>query len=106
VSKFNLGEKIVMEKDKKNKFSSGQKQQSFEDALQRLEDIVNKLESEEVPLEETISLFEEGQELINFCNKKLEEVKHKVEIVLKTKNGFDIKPFSEEENDEEDLDNK
>ena len=90
-----------MEKDKKNKLSVNQKEQSFEDALERLEYIVEKLEAEEVSLEETISLFDEGRNLINFCNKKLEEVKHKVEIVLKTKTGFDIKPFSEEEDLEE-----
>ncbi|MFQ3675371.1 MAG: exodeoxyribonuclease VII small subunit, partial [Endomicrobiia bacterium] len=63
--------------------------------------IVEKLESEEVSLEEAISLFEEGQNLINFCNKKLEEVKHKVEIVLKTNTGFNVKPFLEEEDLEE-----
>ena len=84
-----------------DKLSVNQKEQSFEDALERLEYIVEKLEAEEVSLEETISLFDEGRNLINFCNKKLEEVKHKVEIVLKTKTGFDIKPFSEEEDLEE-----
>jgi exodeoxyribonuclease VII small subunit len=66
---------------------------TFEQAMQRLEEIVNKLELGNVPLEETISLFQEGMELINFCNQKLEEVKHKVEIVIRNKNGFTIQPF-------------
>ncbi len=75
-----------MQKQEKQKYT-------FEQALQRLEEIVNKLELGNVPLEETISLFQEGMELINFCNQKLEEVKHKVEIVVRTKEGFTLQPF-------------
>jgi exodeoxyribonuclease VII small subunit len=91
-----------MEKDKKSKFNTtNSKPPTFEEALERLENIVTRLESEEVPLEETISLFDEGQKLIDFCNKKLEEVKHKVEIVLKTDTGFTVKPFSSENDPEE-----
>ncbi|MCX7910170.1 MAG: exodeoxyribonuclease VII small subunit [Endomicrobia bacterium] len=75
------------------------KRYTFEEALKRLEEIVSKLETSEVPLEETISLFEEGMELVKFCNQKLEEVKHKVEMVVRTKNGFTLKPFVEKSND-------
>ncbi len=85
-----------MEKDKKNK--SLQKQNSFEESIERLEEIVKQLESEEVPLEKAILLFEEGQKLVQFCNQKLEEVKFKVETVVKKDNGFSIKPFDYEEN--------
>ncbi|MCS7230963.1 MAG: exodeoxyribonuclease VII small subunit [Elusimicrobiota bacterium] len=81
-----------MEKNKKEKYT-------FEEALKRLEEIVSKLETSEVPLEETINLFEEGMELVKFCNQKLEEVKHKVEMVVKTKDGFTLKPFVEKPND-------
>ncbi len=70
-----------------------EKKYTFEQAMQRLEEIVNKLELGNVPLEETISLFQEGMELINFCNQKLEEVKHKVEIVIRNKEGFTLQPF-------------
>jgi exodeoxyribonuclease VII small subunit len=75
-----------MQKQEKQKYT-------FEQAIQRLDEIVNKLEIGNVPLEETISLFQEGMELINFCNQKLEEVKHKVEVVIKNKNGFTLQPF-------------
>lgn len=71
---------------------------TFEQAMQRLEEIVSKLESGDTPLEETINLFQEGVELVNFCNKKLEEVKHKVEMVVRTKNGFNLVPFEQTTN--------
>ncbi|MCX7940447.1 MAG: exodeoxyribonuclease VII small subunit [Endomicrobia bacterium] len=70
--------------------------QSFEQALKRLEEIVNQLETGDVPLEKSIELFQEGIELVNFCNQKLEEVKHKVEMVVRTKEGFTLKPFNTE----------
>lgn len=71
---------------------------TFEEALHRLEEIVSKLETGDVPLEDTIRLFQEGTELINFCNKKLEEVKFKVEMVVRNKNGFKLVDFEEKSN--------
>ncbi len=73
---------------------------TFEQAMQRLEEIVAKLESGDTPLEETIQLFQEGMELVNFCNKKLEEVKHKVEMVVRTKEGYTLVPFEQKNNEE------
>lgn len=55
----------------------------FEDALKRLEEIVSKLESGDVELDESLKLFEEGMELANFCSKKLNEIKNKIEILVK-----------------------
>ncbi|MFN3551077.1 MAG: exodeoxyribonuclease VII small subunit [Endomicrobiia bacterium] len=75
-----------------------QNKKTFEQSLKRLEEIVLKLESGDVPLEETIALFQEGIQLVNFCNQKLEEVKHKVEIVIRNKNGFTLQPFEEKNN--------
>lgn len=83
-----------MEKEKK--FDLNQKYKNFENAIKRLEEIVSKLESEEVSLEEALSLFEEGMDLVNYCDRKLEEVKHKVEIVIRTKTGHTVEPFNEE----------
>lgn len=59
----------------------------FEDALKRLEEIVQILESGEKSLEESIQLFEEGMELIGFCNKKLTEAEKKVKKLSKDSNG-------------------
>ena len=63
----------------------------FEDALSKLEKIVSKLEDGEIPLEESLKLFEEGIRLSRLCNQKLEEAEKRVEILMKGKNGL-IKP--------------
>ena len=61
--------------------------EKFEDALNKLEKIVSKLEDGDIPLEESLKLFEEGIRLSRFCNQKLDEAEKKVEILLKDKNG-------------------
>jgi exodeoxyribonuclease VII small subunit len=63
----------------------------FEDALNKLEKIVSKLEDGEIPLEESLKLFEEGIRLSRLCNQKLEEAEKRVEILMKGKNGV-VKP--------------
>lgn len=65
--------------------------EGFEDALNKLEKIVSKLEDGDIPLEESLKLFEEGIRLSRFCNQKLDEAEKKVEILLKGKNGV-LKP--------------
>lgn len=72
--------------------------ESFEKALKRLEEIVNKLESGNLPLDESLKIFEEGVKLSRFCTKKLDEAERKVEVLLKNKEGkFTTKPFLEED---------
>ena len=79
-------------------------EQKFEDALQKLENIVKKLEDGNLNLEESLKAFEEGMRLSRFCSKKLDEAEKKVEILLKDGSGRLVaKPFSlEEEEKEED----
>lgn len=55
----------------------------FEDAIKRLEDIVNKLERGDVPLDDALKLYEEGQQLIKFCKEKLLKVEAKVKELIK-----------------------
>ena len=50
------------------------KEISFDSAMKRLEEIVDSLESGSCPLEESLTLFEEGVKLVKLCNKKLESV--------------------------------
>ncbi len=69
----------------------GMPKERFEDALNKLEKIVAKLEEGDIPLEESLKLFEEGIRLSRFCNQKLDEAEKKVEILLKGKNGV-LKP--------------
>ncbi len=69
----------------------------FEDALTRLEEIVEKLEEGDLPLEESLSVFEEGIKLSRVCAKLLNEAERKVEILTKGEDGQLIaKPFEEE----------
>jgi exodeoxyribonuclease VII small subunit len=55
----------------------------FEECLERLEKIVQELEKGEVPLEKSLTLFEEGMQLSASCRRQLEEAEGKVEILLK-----------------------
>lgn len=64
----------------------------FEDALQRLRDIVSKLNSGDVKLEETIRLFEEGVKLADLCRRQLEDAKLRIETLAK-----DLEPSSKKE---------
>jgi len=69
----------------------------FEKAFQQLEKIVQRLESEELPLDESLQLFEEGIRLSRFCNQKLEEVEKKIELILSDAKGQPrVEPFAEE----------
>jgi exodeoxyribonuclease VII small subunit len=73
-------------------------EKKFESALARLEDIVKELETGDLPLEQSLKLFEEGIKLSRICHKRLEDAERRVEILLKDKTGaMVIQPFSEEE---------
>ncbi len=56
---------------------------SFEKALEKLESIVKKMEGGELPLEESMKLFQEGIELSGVCRELLAEAEYKVEHLLK-----------------------
>jgi exodeoxyribonuclease VII small subunit len=60
---------------------------NFEACLKRLEEIVRKLESGELPLDTALELFEEGIRLSRFCNSTLENAERRVEILLKSESG-------------------
>ncbi len=73
-------------------------EKSFEDALKRLEEVLEALEHGELNLEESVKAFEEGVGLVRFCHDKLDEVERRVELLLKDEAGrFVTKPFPEEE---------
>ncbi len=55
---------------------------SFEEALKQLEEIVSRLESGEVPLEESIDLYERGALLRERCTKKLDDARMRIERVI------------------------
>ena len=73
-------------------------EKKFEASLNRLEEIVSELEKGDLPLEQSLKLFEEGVKLARICTTRLEEAERKVEILLKDKNGSMLKkPFEEED---------
>ena len=73
-------------------------EKKFEAALVRLEEIVQELEKGDLPLEQSLKLFEEGIKLSRICNNRLEEAERKVEILMKDKNGnVTAQTFKEEE---------
>ena len=60
---------------------------NFEAALKRLEEIVKKLESGDLPLDSALELFEEGIKLSRFCHTTLGQAERRVEILLKNESG-------------------
>jgi exodeoxyribonuclease VII small subunit len=76
------------------------KKEKFEEALQKLEAIVTKMEEGDLPLEEALKAFEEGVRLAKFCTSKLDEAERKVEKLIRDQSGkVQTTPFSEEEDD-------
>lgn len=73
------------------------KEPTFELNLERLEAIVEQLESKEAPLDESLALFEEGIKLARGCQTKLEEAKKKIEVLIKETG--ELKPFDQEESE-------
>jgi exodeoxyribonuclease VII small subunit len=65
----------------------------FEECLQRLEKIVQELEKGDVPLEKSLTLFEEGMNLSSACRKELEQAEGKVEVLLKKNGKLQPEPF-------------
>lgn len=62
--------------------------EKYEDALNKLEKIVTKMEEGNISLEESLKLFEEGIRLSRFCNQKLDEAEKRIQILMKDKNGI------------------
>ena len=59
----------------------------FEAALKQLEEIVQRLEKGELPLEESLKLYEEGIRLSRLCHQKLEEAEGRIEMLMKDARG-------------------
>lgn len=68
---------------------------TFESALTKLEKITLELEAGELPLETSLKKFDEGMQLVNFCNSTLEEAKSRVDILMKKNDTYENVPFEE-----------
>jgi exodeoxyribonuclease VII small subunit len=82
---------------------------TFESALKQLEEIVHRLEKGELPLEESLKLYEEGIRLSRYCHGKLEEAEGRIELLMKDARGEALldargqpraKPFADEDGGE------
>ncbi|MFQ6016317.1 MAG: exodeoxyribonuclease VII small subunit [Anaerolineae bacterium] len=71
---------------------------SFEEAFRELEETVHKLEAGDLTLEESITLFERGMQLANYCSEKLDKAELKInQLVPGDGDEYEVAPFSEVE---------
>lgn len=69
----------------------------FEDAMKKLEGIVEKMEKGDIPLNESLKLFEEGVKLTRFCSQELQKAEKKVELLTRDAEGkLTAVPFESE----------
>lgn len=79
------------------------KEPKFEESLKRLESLVREMESGDLPLEDILKKYEEGNRLIRLCAAKLNEAEQRIEILMKEKDGsLGLKPFELDEQETED----
>ncbi len=73
-----------------------EKKLTFESALKNLEEIVLKMEEGEISLDQSLQKFEEGIELVKYCEKSLQEADGRIEKLMKDSEGKTKKvPFEE-----------
>jgi exodeoxyribonuclease VII small subunit len=69
------------------KSSASDPQLSFEIAVERLEQIVELMESDKMPLEDLLVRYEEGTKLVKFCQQQLETAEKRIEIITRNAKG-------------------
>ncbi|MFG6118586.1 exodeoxyribonuclease VII small subunit [Thalassobacillus sp. B23F22_16] len=75
--------------------SENQKELSFEEAIEQLESLVEKLEEGDVPLEKAINYYQEGMKLSKTCSEKLNRVEQQMQQIMNEHGEFE--PFSVQE---------
>jgi exodeoxyribonuclease VII small subunit len=60
---------------------------SFENSIERLESIVEQMESDKLPLEDLLVRYEEGIKLVKFCSEKLNAAEKRIEIITREAGG-------------------
>ena len=71
----------------------------FEQSLAELEGVVKQLESTELPLDQSLELFERGMQLSEICRKQLTDAETRVEILMKKGDDVEAQPFLPETDD-------
>jgi exodeoxyribonuclease VII small subunit len=67
---------------------------SFEEALKKLESVVEAMESGDLPLEQLLARFEEGAGLVKLCQDRLGAAELRIQVLEKTLDGLQAKPFT------------
>ncbi len=75
--------------------------EKFEEALEKLEEIVRRMETGDMTLEESLKAFEEGIKLSRLCAKRLDEAERRVDLLLRQEGELVPKPFAGEDRDTE-----
>jgi exodeoxyribonuclease VII small subunit len=75
---------------------------TFENALTKLDRITAELEQGDLGLDNSLKKFDEGVQLVQFCNEKLEEARSQVELLLKKNDKLTSTPFTEEPGEKSD----
>lgn len=70
---------------------------NFEELIEKLEDITNKLEKEQLSLDESVKLFEEGMQISKECNSKLEDAEKRITILINQNGEMKEENFIPEE---------
>lgn len=79
--------------------AAAKKSMKFEDAVKELEQVVKKLESDDISLDESIKLYEYGKSLSSYCLKKLNDAEGKVTVIQKLNSTIEEKEFAAKEDD-------
>ena len=72
----------------------------FEKLMEKLENIVKKMEGGELELTESLNNFKEGMGIVKECQKRIEEGKKQVDMLIETKEGASFESFSKEDSDD------
>lgn len=87
------------ENENTNEMQQNGEEMTFEEAMAGMEEIVQRLEEGDVPLEQAIELFQQGMNLSKQCHQKLQKVEHKMDQIMQEDGG--TKELSMQEEDPE-----
>ena len=72
------------------------KEENFKELMNKLEDITNKLEKEQLSLDDSVKLFEEGMKISKECNSKLEDAEKRITILINEGDNIKEENFNPE----------
>ncbi|MGV8078489.1 MAG: exodeoxyribonuclease VII small subunit [Syntrophales bacterium] len=71
--------------------------EKFEESIEKLEQIVRRMEAGEMTLDESLKAFEEGIRLVRLCNARLDDAERRVELLLREGDQLTMKPLGGDE---------